>query len=865
MANEQIIYLGPEEELTSVRERLERTQAGRIVLVIPPQTKLRSHVGWRLLRSRMRELDKDVLVISSDRQIRAVAKAAGFRVADSLESSPSNTPRPSNRPVRTGMGGKTSQGSRSQVGSGSTTNRSIRPGQQSNKRGLPWQQAPLASSETGSAQSRAAGTNAGTGPAASSTFEMQDLKFDSTYDLPIETAPPIHPVTSGREDDELDPLMEDYYVARSIREAAQGADAGAASSAAEMQRPSSSKPDQFSKMPPPGEVEDDPFAYMEDIQPVSLPEQRGSTFIHDIDPGVPDISDVPTDVRDVEIEDLGDEGEIIVPPDLSSHSWAEPQLEEPGMQEAPGMYGMPPRSSRIGNSARPVFEDLDDEDELLPVQTPIPDQPTRLTPSSPARSSGASTPSAAGRREPQPIIQPPSQTRNVSFKPATQQARKPTSTKGRRPVSTPPVSRRASAISNHRVSRITAIVFISLVVLVMAVLAFLYFGSNATITITVPSRPLNLTNLQYVASTNQHDTTQNTIPSEVLTHTASASDQGPVTGTIKEGNQAATGTVIFSNKGSQSIDIPTGTVISTSGAVAVQFVTTADALVQPDSSGSPQLVVPVQAQNPGESGNVAAGSISIIPPDSITKIAQYDQIPSTSVILTVTNPNSTTGGGAVNVQSVAGNDVQSLTQKLHQQLKNDINAWLAKAVGKKDVKGTVIPDVLGSPNPLPEEKQNLIITPAVGQPAPNGEFTGVLSVKVSVLVIRDAAIQAAARAQLMANAQQMKPAFVLATHLPVNVQVTNHTPSKDGTTLAITLSAAGQIVQRVSTQDISNMVAGKGADQAKSIIMNGQAGINEVVDTKIDLFPPFLGVMPFRPEQIHVIVQPGPVKGTPGG
>ncbi len=38
MAKEKIIYLGPEEEMTNVRERLENTNAGYIILVIPPQT-----------------------------------------------------------------------------------------------------------------------------------------------------------------------------------------------------------------------------------------------------------------------------------------------------------------------------------------------------------------------------------------------------------------------------------------------------------------------------------------------------------------------------------------------------------------------------------------------------------------------------------------------------------------------------------------------------------------------------------------------------------------------------------------------------------------------------------------------------------
>src|SRR5690242_624638 len=107
MADEQIIYISPEEELTNVRERLERTAARRIIFVIPPQTQLRSHVGWRLLHARTREMSKDVVIISSDRQIRAVAKAAGFSVADSLESPSTNKSRPASRPARNVGGGKT--------------------------------------------------------------------------------------------------------------------------------------------------------------------------------------------------------------------------------------------------------------------------------------------------------------------------------------------------------------------------------------------------------------------------------------------------------------------------------------------------------------------------------------------------------------------------------------------------------------------------------------------------------------------------------------------------------------------------------------------------------------------------------------
>src|SRR6266571_3647211 len=110
MSDEQTIYIGPEDDLTSVRERLEQIQSRRVTLVIPTQTQLRSHVAWKLLHARARELSKDVLIVSSDPQIRSVAQAVKFKVAHSLESSPISRSRPSNRTGRSApsnRGGRT--------------------------------------------------------------------------------------------------------------------------------------------------------------------------------------------------------------------------------------------------------------------------------------------------------------------------------------------------------------------------------------------------------------------------------------------------------------------------------------------------------------------------------------------------------------------------------------------------------------------------------------------------------------------------------------------------------------------------------------------------------------------------------------
>ncbi len=287
----------------------------------------------------------------------------------------------------------------------------------------------------------------------------------------------------------------------------------------------------------------------------------------------------------------------------------------------------------------------------------------------------------------------------------------------------------------RRNNRIVALVSIGVAILVLAALAaFIIFGSNATVTIIVPTQPSAPLNLQYVASTNPNDTIHSTILSQVLTPppftATSAPGQGTATGVTQQGNTNATGTVIFTNKGTQSVVIPTGTVIQTGGAAAVQFVTTVNVLVLPASTnGYTPPPVKVQAQNPGTSAT---------------------PVPKPSVILTVTNPSPTSGGGAANVKQVTPNDADALRKALHPDLQKKINSWLATLRQQGDVPGKPIPDVLGSSTPLPEETLT-----QVGQPSAGGTFTGVLSVSVKILDISAATIQDVSKAQLK---MKMKPA-----------------------------------------------------------------------------------------------------------
>src|SRR5436305_13397128 len=83
---EQVLYVDPEENITTVRERLSSTRAKSVVLVVPPQTLLRSRVAWQLLHKRAQELEKKVCVVSTDKQIRSIARSVKFKVASALQN-----------------------------------------------------------------------------------------------------------------------------------------------------------------------------------------------------------------------------------------------------------------------------------------------------------------------------------------------------------------------------------------------------------------------------------------------------------------------------------------------------------------------------------------------------------------------------------------------------------------------------------------------------------------------------------------------------------------------------------------------------------------------------------------------------------
>lgn len=852
MADEQTIYLSPEEELTSVRERLERTQARRIILVIPQQTSLRSHVGWRLIHARMRELGKELLVISPDRQVRAVARAAGFKVAETQEPSSNRShPSASSRlgtlntrgSVRSrsgsSRGGPHSQGSQQSAG-----RRRLTPGPGSRPAVPPATpiQPDYEEEVTLERPHRSASQAPGNQPIApTALFGQPAEQFGAPYDFRINTTPPVPP---GEEDEESAYYEDDYHTARNIRESASGAPQQ------KQERPSTRGADE-STASAPGRWGADPYGYLEEEQQhTRLSEQRG--FVHgpldDLDAKTPDISDRSTEIILDDIEDLGDMKAV----DL-------PQLAPP--EEPPPPPPLRPRTGQAAPSARrsprAARADLNDDEDLLA----LPDQPVpppairssrdlsgarprpsqKLTPEAPPAASAS-----ARRSQGLAAGSPPQASSRPRAAPA------PAAVAGRAPnrqlIATPsapvrPPARRTTRRGNRRL----IILFTVVVTLLATALLLLYLLPTATVTITLQARTFSQ-NVQFNATTDPGAPLPNKVLAQSLQHDFSVSGQGTASGTTRVGNARAQGLVTLTNNGTANVVIPTGTTVATTS--GIQFFTGAEVVVAPQHS---YPAVPVTAQQTGEIGNVGASSIIVIPPASLNSIAQYNHTSTASLNLAVTNTKPTSGGGATNVPAVATRDLQALVHTLHNTLKQEVNSWLAAQLHTGDMRGAPKPDVLKSANPLPEEQ--LSGAPDAGQPASSGSFSGSLSLHISVLVVRASALQAAAGAQLNAAATRLHPPSMLATHLPVTLTNGTGTPSADGTSLAIKAKATGEIIRQLALQDLSTSLTGKGVGQVISDLKASLAQVG-VQDVQVSVSPAFLNIMPLQAGRIQVVLKP---------
>jgi baseplate J-like protein len=918
MSDDQTIYISPDDDLTTVRERLEQIPSRKITLVIPNQTQLRSHVAWKLLYARTRELNKEVLIVSSDPQVRSVAHAVKFRVAHSLESTSNSGRSKSGSRVGTGRSNAGTSRSSPAVSPSATT-----PKEPASKRGgsrpsrstrapssgrtsTRSQQSPLTPAKPlESLQShideprtpephepRPQRLNL---PERKERREEQSSHRNQIYDFRAEVSPAIHPLPSNQIE-EPDLLIEDYNQALHIREAASGSypvvpkpdDAGPAiTSSGDVNThipEAGASPVPTNQSPRPvSQVygEDDPFIYMQDdSQPPSQAEQKGEAILQDDEISQeypllqkPAISDLPPNAIKSESAHASDEDDFVPPSSSTPIRQARPQdmpfeeghekAEERPSRLSPRPYGVPPWGNRSDTlpPSRQTFNEEEDQLQALPEPTMPMQVPQAIALPMPRAQSKPLAPISkplsprTGERVPQqaPTQRPStgSTTRNgsrvpqsVGSRPVSQQAQQYRGPAG--PRSAIGTRRPATRGSSGR-SRRLFLILASVIAILVILFGVLYLNITSTVQITVKTQDYTH-NITFTLSDQKQS---GTVPAKSVAHEFTQTVAEPATGTTMQSINQATGAVYFTNTGTASVQIPSQTVLTTKN--NVKFVTTANALILPPNTNPTPVpvLVPIQAHDPGASGNVFAGSITVIPPESLANIAQAQSPPVTAeslkTTLTVSNPDPTTGGDAHQVAAVTQQDLDKAKNDLNKLVQADIDTW-QQTMTKNGLVGQ------------PVRTDTPINAPATDTAEPNKTFSATIKVTATVLVAPLDAVQSVALSQLKNAVQSDKqwgPTFAIIGEDPqgVKIDLAHQSPSNGNT---VTVPATGNAGPNLNTTDLQNSIKGKSPSEAQAILHKRSQDIQMVdIQTQPGIFN--WEVSPWA-DHIHVIFLPAAKK-----
>ncbi|MCD4752800.1 MAG: baseplate J/gp47 family protein [Anaerolineaceae bacterium] len=131
--------------------------------------------------------------------------------------------------------------------------------------------------------------------------------------------------------------------------------------------------------------------------------------------------------------------------------------------------------------------------------------------------------------------------------------------------------------------------------------------------------------------------------------------QADSTGILSLPEEFATGMIEVTNLSDKEFDIPRGLIVMTLDSPPVQFETTEDFQLDPDSEN---MIIQIIALNPGKIGNVPAETIQAVAGDS-------------GAFLRIINPKATIGGANRRVSTPTESDLSQLRTQLLQELETD--------------------------------------------------------------------------------------------------------------------------------------------------------------------------------------------------
>lgn len=859
MSDEQTIYISPDDDLTTVRERLEQLSARRLTMVIPPQTQLRSHVAWKLLYARARELGKEVIIVSSDPQVRSVAHAVKFKVAHSLETSPATSTRPTSHSGRTSNNGGVKNRTSSPLSSRAlSAKNSSEPHSTHNRRGIPSTRILRSHPsepewpEDLQRHQQAGIEDTGTFPEETITrdiphplaFGISEKLYGQSYDFRIHPTPAIHPLSDQIEEPDL--LLEDYTQAQDIRSAArEGQKHFPETGMASDTQPEEALLSSNTTSQP--HTTDDQLTNREDSQTTQteqnsvVPPEGFDTNKHIIQ-DVEDVEDLPDSIIDstIEYESSGDEHVSSPSPKPITDIESEQAIDDEQQENLPSRsYGIGSRRKSSSNlpatppiSSTPSPWQLD-EDTLPPVEEH----------QVPPRSSASSQPHMSSPRSSKKILPldptaSPKLRTNAGRGPQTpiRSTLRPLQRRlGPRAIR-PRTKQPATHGKNYPNAFIA--VLIGIILLLFATYLLVYYGPSAKVTVGIATRNYS----QQVTLTAKVGNQAQQFSKDFI-----KSGIGTSTGSQEVGTNPAQGIVTFTYDGSNpnGIIIPDGSIITTSGDNPIEFATTAEVLVPPSNQNKVLPPVSIQAVHQGQEGNVNADTITVIPNSTLNSISQAQNPPIavSELKLSVVNETPTTGGGTKPIPAVTNQDLTNVKNHLLQQLQGEINAW-QQQLSNTGAIGT------------PQITNTLTNGPKVNDIEANGTFSATIKVTVTVLLVHTADLQKAAIKQLNDTIKNDKSYAGETILTDINPAVTINQlkqTSADANSITLTFNATAQASPRViTTEYIQQLIMGKSLSDARTALINTA----KVKTVDIIVSPSFIPWVTHWDRQINVIIHP---------
>ena len=298
-------------------------------------------------------------------------------------------------------------------------------------------------------------------------------------------------------------------------------------------------------------------------------------------------------------------------------------------------------------------------------------------------------------------------------------------------------------------------------------------------------------------------------------------------GTSEQPAGRATGVVLLTNLVPDEVVIPAGTVVRTSAAIPVEFVTLAEATLAEEIGATVQI--PIEAQVGGFEGNLPPGRINRIEGSFANAVA-------------VTNPEATVGGNVAEVIAVDQSDLDRLRSLLLQQLQQ-------RAYAQMQIDPFI---ALQDTEFVPVESLTVILVHSetydnyIGEATDEATLT--MRVTIQAVAIDESLVQKLVFEQLggkVGNGYRITSES-LAYRLGEIVNVT------DDLQVSFIVQGVGDVAASIQPGNVQQILRGR-------TIANAQDRLDRelalAAPPRVEIQPGFWPVLPFAPARITVIIE----------